>query len=167
MFATFEDIELFFKRYDTNRDGKVRYSEFCSAVVPIDPYHAALVNRRSSNYIKNTYYRDDVFTAGTRLFFKDLFKTHFSVERQAEYLRQRLSRDPDFNLFDAFKSCDINDDGIVTRSEIRRLLDERRIFVSELEISALMDKLDKDKDGRVSYSEFADELRPRNNLLGY
>jgi len=81
VFATHDDIALFFKRYDVNHDGKIRYSEFCNAIVPNDPYHATLVNRRPSNNIRTSYYKDDVFTAGTRLFFKDLLKTTFSVER--------------------------------------------------------------------------------------
>jgi len=46
-------------------------------------------------------------------------------------------------------------------------LEERGIYVNELEVSTLVAKLDKDKDGRVSYSEFAEEMRPRNNILSY
>ena len=48
------------KRFDTNKDGRVRFSEFCEAVVPLDPYYATLVNRRTSNNIKG-YYREDSF----------------------------------------------------------------------------------------------------------
>jgi Ca2+-binding EF-hand superfamily protein len=49
IFASFEEIELFFKRYDKNRDSRLRFSEFCDALVPNDPYYAAMVNKRSSN----------------------------------------------------------------------------------------------------------------------
>jgi Ca2+-binding EF-hand superfamily protein len=34
IYASYDDLKLFFKAYDSNKDGKVRYSEFCDAIVP-------------------------------------------------------------------------------------------------------------------------------------
>jgi len=36
VFAQPEDIAFFMKRYDKDDDGKLRYSEFCDAFLPID-----------------------------------------------------------------------------------------------------------------------------------
>ena len=38
-------------------------------------------------------------------------------------------------------------------------------YVSEKEISALVDRYDRSKDGRISYNEFLDELQPKANWL--
>lgn len=164
VFASFEDVYLFFKRYDTDKDGRLRFSEFCNAIVSLDPYHASMVNRRNSNGIMNLYLyqRGECFVPSTRMFLRELFETHFSVEKQAEYLRNRLARDSLFDISVAYKACDLNEDGIITRNEIQRLLEERGIYVSQLDMSALMEKLDKDKDGMITYSEFAQEMRPKN-----
>lgn len=63
VFADMQEIDLFFKRYDKNRDGSIRFSEFCDAIVPVDPYYGAMVNRRTSNsvYLRNYDPRDAVF----------------------------------------------------------------------------------------------------------
>ena len=77
-------------------------------------------------------------------------------------MRARVSRDPNFDKFEAFKFLDINKDDIVTEKELSKVLRYRNFYSNELELKVLMKKLDKDQDGQVSYDEFADELRPRN-----
>jgi Ca2+-binding EF-hand superfamily protein len=34
--------------------------------------------------------------------------------------------------------------------------------VSDKEVSSLMEKFDKDRDGRISYSEYMDEILPKS-----
>ncbi len=159
IYASYDDIKLLFSRLDMNRDGRVRYSEFCNAIVPNDPYCASIVNRRNSNNIRG-YYRDDCFTYTTRLDFKDLMRTMISVERDIELQRQRLSKYRLFNTYDSYKAVDLNGDSIVTINEIMTFLEENGQYVSPQDVTLLMERLDKDKDGRISYIEYTDELRP-------
>ena len=35
-----DDVQLFFERYDKNRDGRMTYHEFAEAITPEDPYYA-------------------------------------------------------------------------------------------------------------------------------
>jgi len=44
-----EELELFFKRYDRNQDGKLQYSEFCESFSPLDSYYESLLNKRRSS----------------------------------------------------------------------------------------------------------------------
>lgn len=82
-----------------------------------------------------------------------MWRTHFKTESYSESLRQRLYKRPGFNLYEAFISCDLNDDGTVSREELRRLIESRGFYVSDKEVNQLVEKLDKDRDGRISYSE--------------
>lgn len=52
MLATYDEIELFVTRYDKDRDGKLRFSEFCDAMVPHDYYISLNLNRRGSNDVR-------------------------------------------------------------------------------------------------------------------
>lgn len=89
----------------------------------------------------------------TKLEFKLVWRTHFKIEAFSESLRQRLSKRPGFNLYEAFSSCDLNDDGVVSKHELKRLIESRGFYVSEKEVISLVGKIDKDKDGIITYSE--------------
>lgn len=59
---------------------------------------------------------------------------------------------------EAFNSCDLNEDGIISRDELRRLIESRGFYISEKEVTTLIEKIDKDKDGKISYSEVSIKL---------
>ncbi len=86
-----------------------------------------------------------------------------SIEKSSEYLRVRLARDIQFDAHEAFKYLDVNKDGVVTEKEIKKALWGKRVDATELELKNLMSKLDKDKDGKVSFIELSEELKPRNS----
>ena len=60
---------------------------------------------------------------------------------------------PYFNVYEAFNSLDLNDDGSITRDEFKRIIQSRGFYVSEKEASQIVEKMDKNKDGRVSFAE--------------
>lgn len=113
-----------------------------------------MLNRRTSNNTRGRLYsRDDCFLGETKLEFKALWRTHLKIEVYSEQLRQRLSKRPGFNVYDAFLTCDLNDNGSVSKDELRQLIESRGFYVSEKEVNSLVEKIDKDKDGRINYSE--------------
>jgi len=163
IYPSHEEAELYFKRYDKNGDSRLRFSEFCDSFSPIDNYYQTMLNRRTSNDSRGRFLsRDDCFFSDTKLEFRSVWRTHFKIESYAESLRQRLYKRPGFNIYEAFISCDLNDDGKVSKDELRRLIESRGFYVSEKEVNHLVEKLDKDKDGRISYSEFREEFLPRS-----
>ncbi len=163
IFAPEEDLRLYYKRYDKNGDGLLRFSEFCDSVSPQDASTAALLNRRQSNGLSPSRYpRDECFTYSTRCAFKDLWNQHFRTEYTEEKCRQELRNKPLFSAFDAFDACDVNRDGVVTKYEIKDLMSSKGFYVSDADASAIIDKYDKNKDGRISYSEFVDEVTPKS-----
>ena len=85
--------------------------------------------------------------------FKNVWRTHFKIEAFSESLRQNLYKRPSFNIMEAFASCDLNEDGSISREELRRLIESRGFYVSDKEVNTLVEKIDKDKDGRISYHE--------------
>jgi Ca2+-binding EF-hand superfamily protein len=163
VFPTYEELELFFKRYDVNRDNRLRFHEICNAFTTQDPYYASLVNRRTTNGLKAPrYVRDECFEYATRNEFKEVWRTHFRVETSAEVLRQRLNKNINFDFYAAFKACDLNDNGMISKDELKDILNERGIYVSDQEVGHLMSKFDKDQDGRITYSEFMEEIIPKS-----
>ena len=64
-----------------------------------------------------------------------------------------MSKRPGFNIYEAFGSCDLNEDGTISKEELKRLIESRGFYISEKEVHSLIEKIDKDKDGRISYAE--------------
>ena len=160
-----DEIELFFTRYDRDRDGRLRFTEFCDAFVPLEPHYAQMINSRHSISRSNVFagaMPEHLFIPITIMDFKEIWRTHFRVEVLAEELRHRLNQNPLFNLENAFEVCDLNGSGEVTHQEIRRLIESRGLFISDKEAKSLMDKFDKGNRGTINKHEFISELRPRS-----
>ena len=82
-----------------------------------------------------------------------MWRVHFKVEAAAESIRRRLAVQPYFNVYEAFNSLDMNENGSLCKEEFRRLIESRGFYVSTKEVDDLAKKFDADKDGRVTYSE--------------
>ncbi len=163
VFPTSEELDLFITRYDTTGDRRLNMREFSDAFLALDAYYAGMVERRGSNHRYPLYRRDDCFLADTQLEFRAVWRTHFRSEIAAESTRQRLQRMPYFNVYEAFNSLDQNDSGAITRDEFKRLIQSRGFYVSEKEATEIVEKMDKNKNGRVSFAEVS--LQFNRNLL--
>ncbi len=85
VFPALADLELAFRRFDTDKDGVLRYSEFCDMFTPKSPEYAHMLGSRDPYYIHKPYYRrEDFFHGETRHSIAGLFRTLFSVESAAE-----------------------------------------------------------------------------------
>ena len=98
----------------------------------------------------------------TLLDFLELWRTHFRVELLAEDLRLNLEGNPLFSLVNAFEICDLNNDGEVTKGELRQLIESRGFFLTDKEATSLMDKFDKGKHGSITQAEFLQEMVPKS-----
>lgn len=99
VFPTSDEVELFFKRYDTNNDHRLNFKEFSEAFIAQDNYYAHMLNRRPSNHRHACHRRDDCFFADTQVEFRNMWRVHFKVEVAAEGVRQRLASSPHFNAY--------------------------------------------------------------------
>ena len=94
--------------------------------------------------------------------FLQTFRTHFTIEESAELLRKRLGRRPNFSVHDAFQTVDKDNNGYLNAREFGRILSDFGVHASDHELAQLIDRYDKNKDGRVTYSEFMDEMLPKS-----
>lgn len=161
-YANRDDVYLFVRRYDKDSDGRLLYSDFCDAFTPKAGHHAATLSSRKAYYLHQGYPKHEYFTRDTREQFLRTFKVHFSVEESAELLRQRLNRRPHFNVHDAFTAIDVDKNGYITREEFKGILKEYGFYATDSELSWLIDRYDRNHDGRISYSEFIDEILPKS-----
>ena len=154
------DVDLFFKRFEKDRDNLLRYSDFCDAFTPLAQEYSTILSSRGPYFIHRESYRPyEYFHPDTRLALKNALRVHFQVEASAEDLRKKQSRRPFFNVYDAFKMCDFDGRGFITGAELYSLMKYHGFFATDQEIDLLMERYDKNRDGRISYSEVS--LRER------
>lgn len=79
-----------------------------------------------------------------------------------ERLRQKLSKRAYFDPSEAFEALDKNDKGYLTIEEFKRELNKYGFYTSNNDLKCLVKRFDRDEDGRVSYKEFINEIRPHS-----
>ena len=67
-----------------------------------------------------------------------------------------------FNIYDAFRTLDLNNDGQISYEELKEMLRCYGIFTCENDMQTLMKRFDKDRDGTIKYAEFAKEMIPKS-----
>jgi Ca2+-binding EF-hand superfamily protein len=159
IYSSVDEIFLFFKRYDTDNDGKFKLIDFIDALLPKQKEYATLLNGR---YPLKSYSKEPKFLSETMASLKLTLEQLIKCEIGSERIRQRLSLNPSFDIYDAFKDCDVLKQGYLTKGGIKEFLINHGVYKSDQDIDVLIAKYDINKDGKVSYSEFSQEIQPKS-----
>jgi Ca2+-binding EF-hand superfamily protein len=57
---------------------------------------------------------------------------------------------------------DRDENGFITMDEFRAILEDHCIFATKNDLVGLLKRYDKNQDGKVSYSEFINEMTPKS-----
>lgn len=126
-------------------------------VTPVQKQYADIVKSKEP-----TYNNHQILSWESKRALKKLVNLVINGEVQAEELRQQLQRRPQFNVIDAFDALDKKDNGFITPSEFRCMLEDYGVYVSSKDIQVLLTRYDRNNDGRVTYSEFCNEILPKS-----
>jgi Ca2+-binding EF-hand superfamily protein len=76
------------------------------------------------------------------------------------YIRYTFSTD---DMLEDFKRIDVDNDGKITKIELRSYLESLKIPLSNDEIDEIVNAADLDKDGSIDYKEFVIMMSPPSN----
>jgi Ca2+-binding EF-hand superfamily protein len=150
---------LLMKHYSSHKDLRLRYYDFCDMVNPKNEQYAKLLVSRNSSGAASVY---EVFTKETLDKIANTFRLFLEAEIVSERLRQNLENNKEFSLYDAFKAVDKDKNGFITLDEFETILADHGVAVTHKDLLSLMERYDKNRDGRVSYSEFVQEITPKS-----
>lgn len=71
----------------------------------------------------------------------------------------------DFNLFDAYRIFDTRSTGQISVSDIKLALYDIGLMATYDEVELFVNRYDKDRNGRLSFSEFCDAIIPKDFSL--
>jgi len=156
IFSGIEDIKLLFKRFDQDLDCKLSYNEFCDMLIPKKPEYARLIKDRKH------YGYDAEFTLDSKLILIKLFRTLIDGENMVEKNRQYLTSRPLFSSYDAFDLIKGKYQNYILKENLNYFLQKHSMFVSQFELDALFDRFDKNRDGKITFNEFIQEVLPKS-----
>ena len=160
-YAPSDELYLLLKHFSHFQNSRLHFSDFSEMFSSSQEEYARILRNRPSINAEGAD-RLMVFTRETQSLFFDTFRLLLNAESLAERVRQRLSRLPQFNIHQAFVAVDKDRNGFITIDEFQSILHSHGIFATSKDLQTLMQKYDKNKDGRVSYSEFVEEVTPKS-----
>jgi Ca2+-binding EF-hand superfamily protein len=161
IFPTNNELDLIRGRYNKDQDGLLKYSEFCEILKPKDETYARLLVNRPATYVDRDLL-SEIFSTYTVELLRKVLNKVIENEYHSEKIRQRLSRRPLFDAFEAFEALDKNQNGSISKYEFRELLADHGFYATQKELDTLMNRYDRNEDGKVSYTEFVREIQPKS-----
>jgi Ca2+-binding EF-hand superfamily protein len=81
-------------------------------------------------------------------------------EVSVEMIKQRLSKLASSQLEKLYKSIDRESKGLVSLKDLRSFLEDNNHFPNEKELQLLFERMDKDEDREISFSDFVVAVTP-------
>lgn len=159
-----DEMYLLIKHFSRLQDSRIRFSDFSEMLTPKQEEYSRIMRNKSALNIPGLD-RFKVFARDTVAVLVNAFRILFEAEVSAELQRQRINRLPGFNSYQVFNYLDKDKNGFITITEFQQTLNAFRVPVNAKDLQVVMQKFDKNCDGRVSYSEFVEEITPKSAQL--
>lgn len=109
--STYSDISLLFNRMDSDKDSKMKYSDYCFMFTPKRSQYERMLSGRSLYSLPSL---GGYFTTKTRMLYRNAFEVLIQHEQALERIRQRFKKDIYFNPYSAFNAMDLQGKGKVS-----------------------------------------------------
>lgn len=158
IFSAGASKEEVFRRFDTNNDGMLSYAEWNTAITALGYKLTAAEQARLLKFLDSDESNGIDYGEFERAF--SVVDTKNGARWQQHVIQQvhNFLYQNRHQLRRVFNMFDTRNTGSINASEFKMGLNSLNLLsnnqLSDLEVDALMDALDTDKDGMISYSEF-------------
>ena len=82
-----------------------------------------------------------------------MVESHIIAENNLNDIKKKVSINMDLDFFKVFKLIDLDDNGYITMNELEKVFEDFGMNLTYDDLQILMERYDKDKDGRISFKE--------------
>ena len=143
------ELYLLMRRLDKNDDGLIRFADFREEIEP---------KAEGSRCLHDSEKVDEEVGIAIRTVVRKLFNKMITTETSCEELRKSVGKKAYFTIYEAFHSIKKNSRGWITATTFKELLNEQGVYASDEDAELLVERYDRNRNGKVSYSEFVDEI---------
>lgn len=131
--------------YDSDNDCRLKFSEFLDLILPKDDDKRTLILEKHKNVISYNIETDGGL--------KRLLETEIQMVKLMENYKNRLENLADFNIIRAYGEIKRNFE-ILGQNALTDFFRDIGIEISSRDIGSIIARIDRDKDGKIGYSEF-------------
>ena len=158
LYPTSDQIVLVFKRYDKNKDDNLNLSEFLGMIKPIkQEYTSFLFNKKNHANGKLGYQQ---LSMKSKKLLVEVVKNIIEDEGNYYKFKDDMINQNLFDLKELWENLNkyLNDNKGLDKLEMKRLLTDNGISLSQYDLDILFNKLDYDNDQIISYEDFTEEF---------
>ena len=158
LYPTSDQIILVFKRYDKNKDDNLNLSEFLGMIKPIkQEYTSFLFNKKNHANGKLGYQQ---LSMKSKKLLVEVVKNIIEDEGNYYKFKDDIINQNLFDLKELWENLNkyLNDNKGLDKLEMKRLLTDNGISLSQYDLDILFNKLDYDNDQIISYEDFTEEF---------
>lgn len=143
--------------FDSDGNKRLTFQEFLQILLPCEDnlLRNITLDRPSRRVGRFEFLPRDIEIGITTVLEKEI-----DLQRKLEALKRELEVQYDYSPFAAFRSVDRYNSGLITSVNLGAFLRQNGHFASEMELLAIIRRIDTDGDASVDYNEFAEFVRP-------
>lgn len=152
-------IRLIFVRNDYDNDGIINFFEFSELFAPFSNSLREQMNRRPAKSIASIVEYGDA----TKKALESCLRAVADYEKETDLTREVTQH----RLYSLYNLIDQSNKGILVFQDLKDVLEKYGSFSNDQELLALIRRFDFNKDGKISLTEFIDQMSPLRNSQPY
>ena len=149
-------INLLFKRFDLFNENEINYADFFDMLIPFEKKFRNEIEQRPPRSC-SAFQNIEIFSEETIICLRNAFNLIISFENEINEMRKGFSiliR----RLKDIFKMFDLKGLGYFNFKDFIRYLKDNDMLDESLSVDLLFIRLDKNRNGKIDFTEIADEI---------
>ena len=156
-FPSIDEVRLIFKRFSSQFIDELSFEDFANMIAPLKTEYRRLISKK---HLSDEYIAE--FSFESKQIVAELIQHMVFAEKFLTENRMKINTRRDFSCIDAWgvlsRYSSNEHKETITAIEMKKFLESNGFYITNFELSLLVNKFDHDNDGVITYYDFAKEI---------